>query len=491
MEVPVGDRVLHAQAAAYDALRDGVAQIQQELGVTPEFPADVEAAAAASVDRGPHPVEHDLTHLEFLTVDPPGAMDLDQAMHLARDGDGFVVHYAIADVMAYVAPGDPVDREAHERGQTLYGADRSVPLHPTAISESGASLLPGEQRPAFVWTIGLDDAGAVTGATVQRAQVRSRRRLDYDEVQREVGHAPADSTLALLQVIGELRIAQEAARGGVSLPMPAQEIEVTDRRYRLEFREMLPAESWNAQLSLLTGFAAAAIMLEGGVGIVRTLPPAPDDAVSRLRRTARALGVDWPRSVPHPDFIRTLDPSRPTHAAMVVAATTLLRGAGYAAFRDGRLPDLTEHAALASPYAHVTAPLRRLVDRYGLETCAALCAGDPVPEWVLDGLDALPELMRGSTRTSRTYERAVLDLVEALTLHGREGEGFDGVVLEAEHDDEREGTVMLRAPAVEARVSSTSPLPVGEDVRVVLAEADPEKRRVRFTLGRGAEADAD
>ncbi len=485
----MGDRVLHARAAAYEALRSGVARIQEELGVTPEFPADVEAAAAAAVERGPRVVEHDLTHLEFLTVDPPGAMDLDQAMHLAREGDGFVVHYAIADVMAYVAPGDPVDREAHERGQTLYGADRSVPLHPTVLSESGASLLPGEQRQAFVWTIDLDAEGSVTGATVRRAQVRSRRRLDYEEVQREVGRAPAGSTLDLLPVVGELRIAQEVARGGVSLPMPAQEVEVADERYRLEYREMLPAETWNAQLSLLTGFAAASIMLEGGVGIVRTLPPPPEDAVERLRRTARALGIDWPRSVAHPEFIRTLDPSRPTHAAMVVASTTLLRGAGYAAFRDGHLPELTEHAALASSYAHVTAPLRRLVDRYGLETCAALCAGDPVPAWVLDGLDGLPEVMSTSTRTSRTYERAVLDLVEALTLHGRVGEVFDGVVLEVEHDDERDGTVMLREPAVEARVSSTSPLPVGEDVRVRLAEADPDQRLVSFTLAGEAAAE--
>ena len=169
-------------------------------------------------------------------------------------------------------------------------------------------------------------------------------------------------------------MAKEAERGGISLPMPAQEVDVVDGRWRLEFREMLPVESWNAQISLLTGFAAAAIMIEGKVGILRTLPPAPEHAVKRLRRTARALGIDWPQDQGHPEFIRSLDPANPAEAAMVVACTTLLRGAGYAAF-DGELPDQLEHAALASPYAHVTAPLRRLVDRYGLEACAALCAG--------------------------------------------------------------------------------------------------------------------
>ncbi len=95
----------------------------------------------------------DLTHLDFVTLDPAGAMDLDQAMHLEAAGDGYVVHYAIADVMAFVTPGDPVDEEAHRRGESLYGANSKVPLHPTVLSEGAASLLPDEVRPAFVWTI--------------------------------------------------------------------------------------------------------------------------------------------------------------------------------------------------------------------------------------------------------------------------------------------------------------------------------------------------
>jgi exoribonuclease R len=472
----MGTRVLRARDAAVDALRDGIAAIQQELHVDPEFPAEVLAAATEDA-REPRMPALDLTDLEFVTIDPAGSMDLDQAMHLAQDGDGFVVHYAIADVMAFVEPGDPVDVESHARGESLYGADSKVPLHPTALSEGAASLLPDVERPAFVWTIDLSADGTITGAKVERARVRSRARLDYEGVQHEP--APPGSTLALLETVGKLRIEQEAKRGGVSLPMPAQEVDIADDQCRLEYREMLPVESWNAQLSLMTGFAAASLMIEGKLGILRTLPPAPEDAVARLRRTARALGIDWPRSMAHPEFIRGLDPSRPAHAAMVVACTRLLRGAGYAAFH-GHLPDQLEHAALASPYAHVTAPLRRLVDRYGLEICAAHCAGTEVPGWVLDGMDALPDVMRDSGRKSHAYENAVVNLVEALTLEQRVGETFGGVVLEVEHDDEREGTVMVREPAVEAPVSSTGPLPVGEEVSVTLAEADPATRRVRF-----------
>jgi len=478
-EAWVANRVLQARDAAYPELRTGIAAIQQELHVQPEFPAPVQAAAEQDA-HAPRMPDLDLTHLELVTIDPAGAMDLDQAMHLERDGDGYVVHYAIADVAAFVAPGDPVDVESHERGESLYGANSKVPLHPQVLSEGAASLLPGEDRPAFVWTIALDADGDVTGAKVERARVRSREKLDYVGVQRQIGQAQAGSTLALLETVGKLRMAKEAERGGVSLPMPAQEVDLADDRYRLEFREMLPVESWNAQLSLLTGFAAARLMMDGKVGILRTLPPAPEHEVRALRRTARALGIDWPNTMAHPEFIRSLDPSRPADAAMVVACTRLLRGAGYVTFR-GQVPDDPQHAALASPYAHVTAPLRRLVDRYGLEICAALCAGTEVPAWVLDGMDALPDVMRDSGRRSHAYENAVLNLVEALTLRTRVGERFEGVVLEVEHDDERTGNVMVREPAVEAPVVSTSPLPVGEDVTVTLAEADPATRTVRFT----------
>jgi len=480
----VGTRVLEARGASAAELREGIGAIQREQGVTPEFPAEVEKAAeqaAGKRTRSLEPEARDLTDVEFVTIDPVGAMDLDQAMHLALDGDGYVVHYAIADVMAFIEPGDPVDDEAHRRGETLYGADSKVPLHPKVLSEGAASLLPDEERPAFVWTIRLDADGAPRAATVERARVRSRRRLDYESVQREIDGAAAGSTLAVLKTVGELRIAQETARGGVSLPMPAQEIDMEDDRWRLEYREMLPVESWNAQISLLTGFAAASIMIKGKVGILRTLPPAPADAVERLRRTARALGLDWPRAQGHADFIRSLDPSEPAEAAMVVACTSLLRGAGYTSF-DGPLPDQTDHAALASPYAHVTAPLRRLVDRYGLEVCAALCAGEQVPDWVLHGLSDLPDIMTDSGRRANAYENAMLNLVEAETLKPRIGEQFVGVVTELEHDDQREGTVMIREPAVEAAVSSESPLPVGEHVTLTLTEADPATRTVRFTL---------
>jgi len=475
----VSNRVLRV-ANSVDVLEDGIRAIQQEQKLPTGFPADVVAEAVAAAANPPLP-DLDRTELAFVTIDPPGAMDLDQALHLERDGDGYLVHYAIADLGAFVEPGGAIDREARARGESMYGADDKIPLHPKEISEAAASLLPDQVRPAFLWSIRLDASGAQVDATVERARVRSTARLDYEGVQKQLDTGQADPMLILLKEIGQLRKHQEAERGGVSLPMPEQVIDCAKDPWTIEFRELLEVEDWNAQISLLTGFAAAGLMVYGKVGILRTLPPPEPEAIKRLHRTARALGIDWPAEQLYPDFIRSLNPSRPHNLAMITAATSLLRGAGYVDF-DGAIPEQPEHAALASEYAHVTAPLRRLVDRFGLEVCAALCAGTEVPQWVRDGLRDLPDIMRESGRKANAYENAVLNLVEAASLAGRVGENFTGVVVEIDHNDARKGDLVVRDPAITAPVEGSQPLTVGEEVSVKLTDADPATRKVRFAV---------
>src|SRR5215213_2629761 len=207
------------------SLRDGIARIQSELQVSPGFASEVEEAArrAAAAPRMP---DLDRTDIPFVTIDPPSSMDLDQAVHLERDGDGFLVHYAIADVAAFVTPSDPIDEEANRRGETLYGADSKVPLHPKVLSEGAASLLPDQDRPALLWTIKVGADGEGTDVDVVRAVVRSRAKLDYATLQKDIDAGRADSMFELLAEVGELRKKREAARGGVSLPLPEQEIDV-------------------------------------------------------------------------------------------------------------------------------------------------------------------------------------------------------------------------------------------------------------------------
>ena len=474
-------RRLHVRAPTAPTLEQGIADIKREQALPLAFPDDVEALAAR-VATAPRLPDLDRTDIELVTIDPADAMDLDQALSVERSGDGYRVYYAIADVAAFVTAGDAIDSEAHKRGETLYGADGKIPLHPKVLSENAASLLPDQMRPALLWTIDLDATGEGIAVDVRRARVRSRAKLDYAGVQARVDAGRAEPMWAVLREIGELRQQRERKRGGISLPLPEQEIRSgDDGRWTLEFRARRPVEAWNEQISLLTGMAAAHLMVRARVGVLRTLPKPEAWPIERLRRTAGALDIDWPAAQSYPDFIRSLDPARPRHVAMMVACTTVLRGAAYVAF-NGELPAQPMHWPLASEYAHATAPLRRLVDRYTGEACVALCARQPVPDWVLEALPGLPATMSDADRRASRFERAVLDLVEAVTLAPRVGEVFDGAIVDVQRNDPRQGVVMLRDPAIEAPVASQSPLPLGEAVRVRLVEADPARRLTRFEL---------
>lgn len=461
-------------------LRDRVLGIQQELRVSAEFPPGVEACARDAVALPRLPTT-DRTELPFVTIDPASAMDLDQALYLERSSSGYLVHYAIADVAAFVAPDDPVDIEANRRGETLYGADSKIPLHPKSLSESAASLLPDQIRPALVWTLKLDTDGDCTDVHVERALVRSRAKLDYRSVQRSFDDGTIDPMLALLKEVGELRLAKEQERGGVSLPLPSQEIQVANDQWSLSYEQPLAVEQWNAQISLLTGMGAASLMLDAQVGILRTLPPAEQTDLDRLRHVARAVGQQWPGQMPYPEFIRSVDPASPSGAAVLVAATRTLRGAGYVSF-NGSVPPQPRHSALAASYTHVTAPLRRLIDRFTGEICLALCAGKPVPDWVLARLDQLPETMRESTRRANQYERAILDLVEAALLADQVGSTFEGILVSVDEKAAENGSLMIASPSIEGPIHGTAPLPLGQQVSARLRKSDVDNRQILFDL---------
>lgn len=479
--------VPHLALSGGEALAAGFAAIRSEHEVDDAMPAAVEAAAAAAAAASPAGFDRaDRRDVALRTLDPLGSRDLDQAFHLSRDGDGFVLRYAIADVASWVQPGDVVDAEAWRRGCTVYCPDLRAPLHPTSLSEERASLLPDQDAPAVLWTLRLDAAGRTVDTHVERATVRSRGALDYAGLQAwfdsgaptDAGH---DDSVALLREVGEALIAAEAARGGVSLTLPTQVVERRDDRFVLRYDTALQTEAWNAQLSLCCGAAAAQLMLHAGVGLLRTLPPAQPADLAELREASGSLGVAWPDGTSYPEWVRSLDPTTPEGTALMVAASRTLRGAGYAAF-DGEVPERHEHSALAMAYAHVTAPLRRLGDRVATECALAAAAGRRPPGWAIDALASVPAAMDAANQRASSVHRACIDLTEVAVLAPLVGQEFEGTVTVV--DERGRATVQLRDPAVIASAELPAGTRDGSVVRVRLDSVDLPRRQTRFVAAK-------
>ncbi|WP_137989579.1 ribonuclease catalytic domain-containing protein [Streptomyces vilmorinianum] len=463
-------RHIHVTGAAED-LRAALRALRTRMDVPAGFPPAVlaEAEAAAASPRLP---DHDATDIPLFTIDPPGSRDLDQAIHLARrPGGGYRVHYAIADVAAFVTPGGAVDKEAHRRVETLYFPDEKIPLHPPVLSEGAASLLPDHTAPALLWRFDLDADGAQVAVDVRRARVRSRLRLDYAGAQQLIDAGTAEEPLALLKTVGTLREALEVERGGVSLNLPDQEVVQTGDSYTLVYHAPNAVDGWNEQISLLAGMAAADLMIGAGIGILRTLGAA-QDGVEKLRRSAKALEIDWPHHMSYAELIRSLDPAVPRHAAFLLDATGLFRKAAYIHFKDGTLPDPHVHSAIADEYTSCTAPLRRLVDRYVGELCLAAVDGQAPPAWVKDALTNLPADM--DKGRGKEVDRESMNVVEAALLKDRVGQVFDGFVIDVRDSTKKNGVVHLKDPAVVGTVKSPQGLlEEGTRVKAKLTKAEP------------------
>jgi exoribonuclease R len=214
-------------------------------------------------------------------------------------------------------------------------------------------------------------------------------------------------------------------------------------------------------------------MLDHGTGLFRVMAEPDERAEGRLRQTAKAFGLVWPPAAPLAQFEKRLDPADPRHAAFMLAVRRAGQGASYAAFDPASPP---WHAAMAAPYAHATAPLRRLADRYVIEAALALANGRPVPEAVQESFARLPAAMARAQARTGQLERAVLDLAETAILANRVGEHFVAVVTDL---GEAGARIQLCDLPVVARTIARDVVP-GERIRVRLEAADPATRKLAF-----------
>lgn len=448
------------------ALATGLAKIRTEFHVPDGFPPDVIALAQAAARR--EPSQHaDRTAIPFVTLDPATSTDLDQAFSIEANGSDLLLHYAIADVAWFVEDGDAVDLEAWARGETLYLPDGKAGLYPQVLAEGAASLLPSGPRPAVVFTIRIAADGAVRLDGAERAIIQSRAKLAYDSVR-------ASDVPAGFAEIARRMAANEERRGASRVDPPEQEVEqLADGTFQLSFRPLLQSEQDNAALSLAANMAIADAMLAHRTGLFRVMAPPDASKVQRLRSAAQALGLSWPASTSLRDYQRALDPGNRQQAALMLEIRRAGSGASYQPYEEGVVP---WHEAMAATYAHATAPLRRLADRYVVRCALAIANGQPVPQAVTDAFARLPTVMGRADARASQINHAAIDLAEAVMLKGRQGEMFKAVVTDVA--DQRIRVQLSNMPVV-ANVKASG-FRQGDSLTLRLVSADPDQRSIVF-----------
>ncbi|KQW73085.1 ribonuclease [Phenylobacterium sp. Root77] len=443
----------------HNALSQGLAGLRSRFKVPDGFPPEVRAAAQAAAQR-PLSEHVDRTDRPFVTLDPAASTDLDQAFTIERSGDDLLLQYAIADVSWFVRDGDLLDQEAWKRGATLYLPDGKASLYPRELSEGAASLLPTGPRPAVVFAVRVAPDGEAMLDGVERAVIRSVAKLAYDKV------TPAELPDGFAELAERVRGA-EARRGASRVDPPEQEVASVDGRLQLRFRPRTPAEDQNAALSLATNMAVAQLLQAHQTGLFRVMPEPDERAVKRLRQTAKAFGLAWPQMASLAQYELTLDPDDPKAAAFMLAIRRASTAATYVPYSEGAPP---WHAAMAATYAHATAPLRRLADRYVVDTALAIANGRPPLAAAVEAFAKLPKVMARADAQAGQIDRAVIDLAESVMLHGREGESFRAVVTDI---DERGARMQLCELPVVARITAHK-VEVGDALQVRLAAANPD-----------------
>lgn len=254
--------------------RKRLEDLVDRLGLRPPADPAVDAEVAAWIaSPGLDDGVADETAVPYVTIDNVGSRDLDQALHVASDGDGFVLRYALADASYYARPGTALWRRALAMGSSYYLPGFAIPMLPEALSEGIVSLNPGVLRRAMVFTLRVDAAGRCFGTAVRRARIESRAKLSYEGVQRwfDAGcsgdprcDAPeVRASLEAFAALGRLRIEEAAERGVFPLQRDEADVDLDPadpRRLRAVTRDRNDVERWNEQVSLLCNIEGAKLL---------------------------------------------------------------------------------------------------------------------------------------------------------------------------------------------------------------------------------------
>jgi ribonuclease R len=418
-------------------------------GVSNEFPADVAAEAAAL----PHVIgvrdrrgREDLRAIPLLTIDPADARDHDDAVWAERLAHGgYRVLVAIADVSHYVPEGSALDREALERGCTIYLPTHAIPMLPPELSSNLASLLPKRDRLTLAVEIELDAQGIETRHRFIEGVMRSAASLTYEGVAHALGltiHGPsqpeAQAHLAELSVLLELaKLLRERrrARGSLEFELPEAKVRVDDETgqpidVERSRRDPGVARAYGMieELMLLANEVVAADLTTRGLPTMYRVHGAPDpDRVETFCALAQALGFALGKEVAE-------QPKKLARFLTSVQGTPHATALGYLLLRAMQQATYdTEnvgHFGLAAEYyTHFTSPIRRYPDLAVHRIVRSVARGERIE------VKGLPERLKTQARQSSqrerrsmAIEREVVDLYGTYLMRDQVGESFDATI---------------------------------------------------------------
>ena len=398
----------------------------------PFDPEKLEVARSVPADAAQS--RQDLRKLPLVTIDGADARDFDDAVYAEpRRGGGWRLVVAIADVAHYVKAGSALDREARERGNSLYLPDRVIPMLPEALSNGICSLVPKQDRLAVVCDMRVSRRGQVSAHQFHEAVIRSHARLTYTQVgefldggKLEVDRAVATSLRALHEVYGALRERRDE-RGALDLDTPELTV-VLRKGMPTGVQPVVRNDAHRlVEEAMIAANVAAAEHLERRKSGGRPVPPVyrvheppPADKRDALATALRLVGQSLPSGVVEPaqlaEVVRRAQ-AKSSWPAWIWEAL-VLRSLSQARYEPRRLG----HFGLALPsYAHFTSPIRRYADLL----VHRMIKGDEVS---LDELDAASAHISMTERRAEDVERAVDAWLKCVLAERHVGETFSGTV---------------------------------------------------------------
>lgn len=424
-----------------DRVPAALREILAHEGLDPCFDDDVEREAAALVAAPglDDPQLEDQQGIPYVTVDGEGTRDLDQALHLERDGDGYRVRYAIADAAHYVRPGTALFAEALRRGTSFYLPGLSVPMLPRALSEGAVSLNADSPRRALVFDMRVDRDGHCHSTVLRRAKIRSRAKLTFEQVQALLDRPDASplrardfaASLMLLPIVGTLRQLEAAARQVIRFHREEIHVGLEDDAFTVLARTRHAVERHNEQLSLLCN-AEGGRLLCGAIGddhseaaqaIYRVHPAPPPERLAELETQIAELVAlhhldaarwSWHPPTPLSEWVDAL-PALATDARLARIARAIERQAVMVNVRSMFSENPGEHFGVgAEPYARFSAPMREVVGVFVHKEALELLGLAPRGTIAVD--TALRDQVVAAANEARDRQRRIIDLTNRRVL---------------------------------------------------------------------------